>query len=108
MGYAELALPIASHPLMCLLDEERFPIGWPSVLVSLADKHVAQCFMTIDERLDDMAQRYPEYRGQIESARRPAHALEQELADAVDMSVTQVVDRLRDAWQAGAGADPRQ
>jgi putative nucleotidyltransferase with HDIG domain len=105
MGYAELALPIASHPLACLLDEERFPIGWPSVLVSLADKHVAQCFMTIDERLDDMARRYPRYRGEIESARRPAHALEQELADAVGMSVAAVVEQLREAWAAGARRD---
>jgi len=105
MGYAELAVPIASHPLACLLDQERFPIGWPSVLVSLADKHVAQCFMTIDERLDDMAQRYPLYRGEIESARRPAHALEQELADAVGMSVVAIVEQLRAAWAAGARQD---
>jgi hypothetical protein len=61
--------------------------------------------MTIDERLDDMAQRYPRYRGEIESARRPAHALEQELADAVGMSVAAVVDLLRAAWAAGARQD---
>lgn len=102
MGHADLAVPIASHPLACLLDEERFPIGWPSVIVALADKHVAQCFLTIDERLDEMAQRHPEYRGEIESARRPAHALEQELADAVGMNVPEVVERLRAAWEAGA------
>lgn len=101
MGYPELAVPIASHPLMCLLDDERFPIGWPSLLVALADKHVTQCFVTIDERLDDMAQRYPEHRGEIESARRPAHVLEQELADALGMAVDDVVERLRAAWQAG-------
>lgn len=102
MGHPDLAVPIASHPLACLLDEERYPIGWPSVIVSLADKHVAQCFVTIDERLDDMAQRYPQYRGEIESARRPAHALEQELADAVGATVPEVVERLRAAWEAGA------
>lgn len=102
MGYAELAIPVASHPLACLLDEERYPIGWPSVLVSLADKHVAQCFVTIDERLDDMAQRYAEHRGEIESARRPAHALEEELAEALALGGPEVVELLRAAWQAGA------
>jgi putative nucleotidyltransferase with HDIG domain len=102
MGYDELAVPVASHPLSCLLDEERFPIGWPSVLVSLADKHVAQEFVTIDERLDDMARRYPEYAGEINSARRPAHGLEQELADVLGIPSDQVVERLRAAWNAGA------
>ncbi len=102
MGHSELAVPVASHPLACLLDEERFPIGWPSVLVSLADKHVAQCFVTIDKRLDDMAERYPEHRGEIDSARRPAHALERELADAIGLSTAAVVELLRAAWQAGA------
>ena len=104
MGYTELAIPVASHPLACLLDEERYPIGWPSVLVSLADKHVAQCFVTIDQRLDDMAQRYPEHRGEIDSARRPAHALEDELAEALGISSVEVVELLRAAWQAGAPA----
>lgn len=101
MGFEELAVPIASHPLFCLLNDDRFPIGWPAVLVALADKHVAQCFVTIDERLDDMAERYPAYRAEIDAARRPAHALEQELADAVGMSVAEVVQRLRAAWEAG-------
>lgn len=101
MGHDELAVPVASHPVSCLLDEERFPIGWPSVLVSLADKHVAQEFVTIDERLDDMARRHPEYAGEIRSARRPAHALEQELADVVGISTDEVVERLRTAWRAG-------
>ena len=101
MGHPELAIPVASHPVMCLLDEERYPIGWPSVLVSLADKHVTQHFMTIDQRLEDMAERHPEHRGEIEAARRPAHALEQDLADAVGLSTDAVVARLRGAWEAG-------
>ena len=104
LGFPELAIPVASHPLSCLLDEERFPIGWPSVLVCLADKHVTQEFVTIDERLDDMARRYPEYAGEIDSARRPAHALEQELADAIELPTAEVVDRLREAWHAGVAA----
>lgn len=101
-GFPELAVPVASHPLMCLLDEERYPIGWPSVLVSLADKHVTGRFVSIDERLDDMARRHPAFRGEIESARRPAHALEQELADAIGLTSDEVVERLGEAWHTGA------
>ena len=99
-GFAELAMPVASHPLQALLDDDRFPIGWPSVLVAVADRHVAQEFMTIDERLDDMKARHPEHVESIESARRPAHALEEQLAEATGLSVGDLVARLRAAWEA--------
>ena len=103
MGFAELAPSVASHPVTCLLDEERFPRGWEPVIVSLADKHVEQEFLTIDERLKRMAERHPEYREGILAARRPAHALERELAEVSGVSVDEVVERLRTAWEAGAG-----
>ncbi len=101
-GYEELAIPVASHPLHALLDDDRHPIGWPSVLVAVADRHVAQQFLTIDERLDDMKQRHPEHAESIEAARRPAHALEEQLAEATGLGVEQLVERLRAAWAAGA------
>jgi putative nucleotidyltransferase with HDIG domain len=101
-GYPELAMPVASHPLGCLLDDDRFPRGWPSVLVAVADRHVAQKFMTVDERLDDMKVRHPEHAGDIEVARRPAHVLESELAEVVGLSPDRLVERLRIAWAAGA------
>ena len=101
-GYEELAMPVASHPVTALLDEERFPIGWPSVLVAVADRHVAQEFLTIDARLDDMKLRHPEHADSIEAARRPSHALEAELADAAGLRVEDLVARLRAAWEAGA------
>lgn len=101
-GYPELAIPVASHPLHALLDDERFPIGWPSVIVAVADRHVAQEFMTIDERLDDMKRRHSEHGADIESARRPAHALEAQVAEAIELPVEELVGRLRAAWAAGA------
>ncbi len=101
-GYEELAMPVASHPVTALLDEERFPIGWPSVLVAVADRHVAQEFLTIDERLDDMRRRHPEHADSIEAARRPSHALEAELAEAAGLAADDLVARLRAAWEAGA------
>jgi hypothetical protein len=100
MGYAELAVPVASHPVNCLLDEERFPRGWPSVLLAVADKHVAQDFTTIDERLDGMAARHPEYRSQIEAARRPAQALEHEIAEVVGLTDEALVERLQSAFES--------
>jgi hypothetical protein len=102
MGFPELAAPVASHPVTCLLDDRCFPRGWPSVLVAIADRHVAQDFLTVDERIDDMAARHPEYAASIHAAREPAHALEAELCDALSTERDDLVERLRAAWQAGA------
>jgi hypothetical protein len=84
----------------CLLDDDRFPRGWESVIISIADRHVAQDFVSIDRRLDDMIERHPEYRHSIEMARRAAHSLEAQLADAADLDVASLLVRLRTAWQA--------
>ena len=102
MGHPELAAAVASHPVTCLLDDACFPRGWPSVLVSIADRHVAQEFLGIDERIEDMQRRHPQYVESLEAARGPAHALEAELADAVGLEPDALVARLRTAWEAGA------
>jgi hypothetical protein len=98
LGYAELAGPVASHPVSCLLDAQRFPRGWPAILVAVADRRVDQRFVTIDERIDGMAQRYPQYREQLEAARGPAHALEASLAAAAGLSDEELAEKLRAAW----------
>jgi hypothetical protein len=102
MGFPELAAPVASHPVTCLLDDRCFPRGWPSVIVSVADRHVAQEFLTIDQRIDDMAKRHPQYAAELEASRRPAHALEAELREAAGVEPEELLERLRSAWQAGA------
>jgi putative nucleotidyltransferase with HDIG domain len=102
MGWPELAAPVASHPVTCLLDDACFPRGWPSVIVSIADRHVAQEFLTTDQRIDDMQRRHPEYVDSLETARRPAHALEAELCETVGVDADRLVARLRVAWEAGA------
>ncbi|MGH2455255.1 MAG: HDIG domain-containing metalloprotein [Candidatus Limnocylindria bacterium] len=101
LGYAELGPAVASHPVTALLDDARFPRGWPSVIVAVADRHVAQGFLTTDQRIDEMAVRHPEYRAALEASRRPAHALEADLAEAAGLGVDEMVDRLRRAWEAG-------
>lgn len=97
-------MPIASHPVTALMDEERFPRGWESVIVSVADRHVTQEFVTTDQRFDDLEARYPQYREDLEQARPRAHALEEELAELADLTVEDLVARLRAAWQEGAEA----
>jgi putative nucleotidyltransferase with HDIG domain len=100
-GYPELAEPIASHPVSSLLDPSRAPRGWAAVAVAVADRHVGQEFVTIDQRIDDQARRYPEFRDSLEAARSPAHAMQADLAAAAGMSVDQLEERLRAAWDEG-------
>lgn len=99
-GYPELADPIASHPITCLLDPARTPVDWAAKVVAVADRHVAQTFLSIDERINDQARRYPAFRVDLEAARAPAHAMEAELAAAAGLGVSDLVRRLRIAWEA--------
>jgi hypothetical protein len=99
-GWPELAGPIASHPINCLLDPSRAPHGWAAKAVAVADRHVAQRFVSIDQRIDDQARRYPAFHAELDAARAPAHAMQADLASAAGLSVDELVARLRDAWEA--------
>jgi hypothetical protein len=59
---------------------------------------VAQEFVTIDERIDDLAKRYPDFRADLEAARAPAHAMQAEVAAAAGMRVEELEERLGAAW----------
>jgi putative nucleotidyltransferase with HDIG domain len=104
-GYPELSEPIASHPISCLLDPTRAPRGWAARAVAVADRHVAQQFVSIDQRIDDMARRHPAYRTELDAARVPARTMQAELAAAAGLDVLALEARLRVAWEA-AGPDP--
>jgi putative nucleotidyltransferase with HDIG domain len=103
-GFPELSEPIASHPIACLLDPTRAPRGWPSVAVAVADRHVTRAFVTIDERIADLEARYPDFHGELEAARKPAHAMQAELAAAAGLNAGELEARLRAAWAEGATA----
>ena len=101
-GFPELAEPIASHPIGCLLDPSRSPRGWAAVAVAVADRHVAQGFVSIDERIDDLTRRYPDFKADLEAARLPAHAMQADLAAAAGLGVEELEARLQAAWNGEA------
>jgi hypothetical protein len=105
-GYPELAGPIASHPINCLLDPSRVPRGWAAIAVAVADRHVAQRFVSIDQRIDDQARRHPDYRAELDAARAPSRAMQAKLAAAAGMSVGELVARLRSAWDGTGPMEP--
>ena len=75
MGYPELAMPVASHPVTAPARRGAFPARLAVGLVSVADRHVHQEFVTIDERIDDCWPAHPSTRDEVGAARPPAHAL---------------------------------
>ncbi|MEO8252237.1 MAG: hypothetical protein ABI978_05715 [Chloroflexota bacterium] len=58
--------------------------------------------MSIDQRIDDQARRYPAFRDALEAARGPAHAMQAELAAAARLSIEELEERLRGAWEGTA------
>lgn len=97
LGFPELADAVASHPVSCLLDPGRAPRDWPSKLVAIADRRFDQRFVSIDQRIDGMAERYPEYRAELDAARAPAHSLEAQLAGTLGLSAAELERALRAA-----------
>jgi hypothetical protein len=72
------------------------------VAVAVADRHVAQAFVSIDERIDDLGERYPAFRDDLELLRGPARAMQADLAVAAGLSVDEFEARLGLAWRAGS------
>jgi putative nucleotidyltransferase with HDIG domain len=103
MGHPELSDAVAAHPVLRLLDLARAPRSWEAKVVHLADRYVNRRFMTIDQRLDDQAERYPRFRATLERARVPAHALEAEVAAAAGLAVPEFEGVVRAAAERVLG-----
>jgi hypothetical protein len=58
---------------------------------------VVQRFVSIDERIDDLARRYPAFQADLQAAREPAQAMEAELASAAGLTLAELTTRLRAA-----------
>jgi len=102
LGYPEIAGAVAAHPVRRLLDPERAPHDWASICVSVADRRVSLTFVTIAERLKDMAVRHPDHADDIAATRQAADVLEARLAEAAGLSREALDARLAAAW---AGPD---
>jgi len=63
--------------------------AWSSIAIARAYPNVSVDAIDVDAE-------------SIETARRPAHALEEQLAEATELSVDELVARLRAAWEAAA------
>jgi putative nucleotidyltransferase with HDIG domain len=100
-GFPELSEPIASHPIRCLLDPSCAPRGWASLSVAVADRHVAQEFLTIDDRIDDQVRRYRTFTDELEACRAAAHLMQDQLAEAAHLTSDALEDRLCAAWTEG-------
>jgi hypothetical protein len=101
-GYRQLASAVGAHPLERLSEAGDYAtwsssLGLAERIVAYADKRVGQRLMTVDDRLDDMARRYPEHAASIETARPVARDLEIDVCRACRIDPAEVA---RDAWAA--------
>lgn len=103
-GYEELARPVANHPVSRLSDEARYQ-RWASFasreerIVAYADKRAEDRLVSLDERFQGWAQRYPA----VQVARARADRLEHDVCSAAGVAPDQV-GRLRWAGPALARA----
>jgi putative nucleotidyltransferase with HDIG domain len=98
-GFAELARPVAAHPITQLSDPERYRT-WAafsnreSRVVAYADKRAGQRLESLAARLDAMERRHPEYLASLRVARPRAERLEREVCTAAGVA-PEAVERLR-------------
>ncbi len=109
-GYEELSRPVANHPVTRLSDETRYR-RWASFasreerIVAYADKRARQRIVSLEDRFEDWAQRYPAMDGApaVGRARARADRLERDVCSAAGVAPDQV-GRLRWAGPALARA----
>jgi putative nucleotidyltransferase with HDIG domain len=107
-GYAELARPVAAHPISRLSGDD--PRRWTAFasreerVVSYADKRAAQDLVTLAERFDGWVRRYPSNATALDVARPLAERLEQDVCRAAGVAPAEV---RRDPWVEAALREAR-
>ena len=106
-GLAELAPPVAAHPVGRLLDHERDVAGWLAtaplemLIVAYADKRAAQRLEPMTARFARWRHDHPDRDGSLARAWVIAEDLERHVCGAAGVAPT-AVGRLRWAGRAGA------
>ena len=94
-------MPVASHPIGCLLDDERFPRGWPSVLVSRRGPHVTAALRDDRRARGRHAGSLPEpMRHGSSSPAGPRTGWRPSWRRSTGLDATELEARLRAAWEA--------
>jgi putative hydrolase of the HAD superfamily len=97
-GYPQLAEIALRHPLFCLTDPERRPLGWEQKIVHLADKLAEGIsLVTVDHRLTSLASRYPQHADRIASITPAVFDLQAEICDLLGWQPQSLPDRLQEA-----------
>ncbi len=108
-GWAELAEPVAGHPVGRLLDHEGDAAAWlaaaplETLIVAYADKRAAQRLEPMEARFARWRRDHPDRDGSLGRAWGIALELEQHVCGAADMTPA-TVGRLRWAGRAMARA----
>lgn len=87
-GFPQIAEIIRKHSISAIVEEDETPVTWEEKLVFYADKRVrGDELVSLDERLADLRERYPELIGLLEKAEPKLRLLEKEIFDRIDVDV---------------------
>lgn len=97
-GETELAEIASRHMVFASADYPRRPLTWEQKLVNYADKLAeGSRLASLEERLEALKERYPQFVEQLDQSGPLLHALQAEICARLGVAPTVLVDRLREA-----------
>ena len=92
-GLPEFAEIVRRHPVYALRDPERAPRTLPEKIVHYADRRGGLAIMSVEDRLAEQAERFPEHAAEINASLEAVKALERELFDGLPFGPEQLCAR---------------
>jgi HD superfamily phosphodiesterase len=92
-GLPELAEIVRRHPVYAIRDPQRAPRTLPEKIVHYADRRAGLAIMSVEDRLNEQAERFPEYATEIRATLAPVKALERELFAGLTLTPEQLCAR---------------
>ncbi|MBI9049657.1 MAG: HAD-IA family hydrolase [Anaerolineaceae bacterium] len=97
-GFPQLASIVEKHPLLCLKSEIQNPSTIAEKLVYLADKYVEGCrIIPLEERIAQLAVRYPKEEGQIREIKLELLQLQNECCDWMGFTPNEILYQIQQA-----------
>jgi HD superfamily phosphodiesterase len=92
-GLPELAEIVRRHPVYAIRDPKRAPRTLPEKIVHYADRRGGLAIMSVEDRIAEQAERFPEHASDIRASLVPVKALERELFTGLPLRPEQLCAR---------------
>ena len=92
-GLPEFAEIVRRHPVYAIRDPRRAPRTLPEKIVHYADRRGGLAIMSVEDRLREQAERFPQHAEDIRASLAPVKALERELFEGLPFGPEQLCAR---------------